>query len=607
MHVRERQRSAMTALLLVTAAASATAGPPLPHIKELRSVGGVLDTVLDLGPGWLTIPEAGTNFSTRLYNRTSPGPTLIIKPGDNIRILLRNNLGAEGLDQSPLDSYRHPNATSLHLHGLHISPRKPEDDVITPTHPGENYAHAYHLPRDHAPGLYWYHPHLHGSTALQVMGGALGAIIVEDDTNLWYSSFSSRLAIIQYLETDGTDPLAVNKFSLQNIATASGDKLLSGLLPSHNVITVNGALDPSIDLAVCENFVLKVAFASAVSWLNLTLLDANAGPGAVPGSGCAASCSVSLLARDGIPLAKSPRPVGAVYIPPGGRADLLIRCEQPCPGGIQLASWGPLPSADVFSPQTRPVLSFNVHSSTSGCDAAVGPRSQSWSPRRPTWPSSAYPVRGYLDDLRSEPVAAADRWRIDTLPGGQCRPAGTLPPPGGCCFSVTSPRVSSAPGPYRGLSDFRAVILMHATQEVTITGVDSHPIHFHTVPLQLHRLPNASVLGGPGSYYSVSAPGNFEEGDWMDLATVPGAARHDVVYRFRSDRYRGVELVHCHILPHEDMGCMFLAVMRPSEESPASAGWSGESGNVQRLLGIVVLSAAAGWLVYMRPWRKRYL
>ena len=29
------------------------------------------------------------------------------------------------------------------------------------------------------PGLYWYHPHVHGFTNVQVQGGASGALIVE--------------------------------------------------------------------------------------------------------------------------------------------------------------------------------------------------------------------------------------------------------------------------------------------------------------------------------------------------------------------------------------------------------------------------------------------
>lgn len=39
---------------------------------------------------------------------------------------------------------------------------------------------VYTLPCDHAGGTFWYHPHHHGSTSLQMGGGAMGALIVED-------------------------------------------------------------------------------------------------------------------------------------------------------------------------------------------------------------------------------------------------------------------------------------------------------------------------------------------------------------------------------------------------------------------------------------------
>ena len=35
------------------------------------------------------------------------------------------------------------------------------------------------IPENHAPGTFWYHPHLHGSTAIQVASGMAGALIIE--------------------------------------------------------------------------------------------------------------------------------------------------------------------------------------------------------------------------------------------------------------------------------------------------------------------------------------------------------------------------------------------------------------------------------------------
>ena len=74
------------------------------------------------------------------------------------RNLLTNPLGNEVNNE-----YRLPNTTNLHLHGSHISPKSPGDNVKLFIQPQEEYKFEYEFPLNHAPGTYWYHPHLHGS------------------------------------------------------------------------------------------------------------------------------------------------------------------------------------------------------------------------------------------------------------------------------------------------------------------------------------------------------------------------------------------------------------------------------------------------------------
>ena len=47
--------------------------------------------------------------------------------------------------------------------------------------PGQSYDYRFQIPADHPPGLYWYHPHLHGSTAVQAVSGMAGGMIVGGD------------------------------------------------------------------------------------------------------------------------------------------------------------------------------------------------------------------------------------------------------------------------------------------------------------------------------------------------------------------------------------------------------------------------------------------
>lgn len=51
--------------------------------------------------------------------------------------------------------------------------------MLTPTVFHER-ADEYVIPCDHAGGTFWYHPHHHGAVSLQMGGGAMGALIIED-------------------------------------------------------------------------------------------------------------------------------------------------------------------------------------------------------------------------------------------------------------------------------------------------------------------------------------------------------------------------------------------------------------------------------------------
>ncbi len=72
-------------------------------------------------------------------------------------------------------------STNMHFHGMHIAPTCHQDDVLsTLVEPNRGwYEYRFHIPKDQPPGLYWYHPHPHGFSEAQVLGGASGALIVE--------------------------------------------------------------------------------------------------------------------------------------------------------------------------------------------------------------------------------------------------------------------------------------------------------------------------------------------------------------------------------------------------------------------------------------------
>lgn len=126
----------------------------------------------------------------RTFNGQVPGPMLKAKPGDTVRIRVKNSLG-------PYDStgwngdHNVPhmlNTTNLHLHGLDIIPHlfeplgtsNPLSRMIA-IEPGQTYDYSFKIPDNHPPGMYWYHPHHHGSTAVQALSGMAGGMIIYGD------------------------------------------------------------------------------------------------------------------------------------------------------------------------------------------------------------------------------------------------------------------------------------------------------------------------------------------------------------------------------------------------------------------------------------------
>jgi FtsP/CotA-like multicopper oxidase with cupredoxin domain len=94
--------------------------------------------------------------------------------------------------------------TNLHVHGFHVSPEGNSDNIFLTVKAGENFQYEYQIPADHPGGLYWYHPHLHGTVTNQVFGGMAGPIIIEGDIDALpgIAGVPERLLVLQATQLD---------------------------------------------------------------------------------------------------------------------------------------------------------------------------------------------------------------------------------------------------------------------------------------------------------------------------------------------------------------------------------------------------------------------
>src|SRR5207244_4280194 len=143
---------------------------PLPDAPIVRSQDGVASMTLTATRG----PNGHDAFT---FDGRDVPPAIRIAPGETLKIHYVNTLPVP--PETPMDRGQ-MNMTNLHFHGLSVSPERPQDDVLDMTAmPGEALDYTLVIPRDHLPGLHWYHTHPHGESHQQVLDGMSGALIIE--------------------------------------------------------------------------------------------------------------------------------------------------------------------------------------------------------------------------------------------------------------------------------------------------------------------------------------------------------------------------------------------------------------------------------------------
>lgn len=154
-----------------------------PAEQEVRLVAQWIETELD-----------GVPVRLRSYNGTVPGTLITTRPGQLLRVVVVNDLddyAAQSWTKAGEWSGEHNvphdlSDTNLHVHGLDVRPHlfeplgtdDPSASMIS-IKPGTEFHYQFQIPGDHPCGLFWYHPHHHGSTAVQAVSGMAGGIIVE--------------------------------------------------------------------------------------------------------------------------------------------------------------------------------------------------------------------------------------------------------------------------------------------------------------------------------------------------------------------------------------------------------------------------------------------
>ncbi len=221
----------------------------------------------------------GVSVIGKSYDGSYPGPTMVVSPGESIRLELVNELDE---------------ATNIHFHGFHTSPSGIADNVLRSIPAKSTAAVDVPVPPEMPTGLYWYHSHEHGISEEQVFSGLSGAIVVR--------GLEDRLPP----ELRGV-PQKV--FTLKDLQVKDG-KIVTENISSDapTTRTVNGLVDPRVTIAPGETQLWRFANIGADIWYNLSF-------GGQP---------FNVVAEDSNP-AGTVWAASELLMPPGKRYEVLVQ------------------------------------------------------------------------------------------------------------------------------------------------------------------------------------------------------------------------------------------------------------------------------------------
>jgi suppressor of ftsI len=429
-------------------------------------------------------------------------PVIRASPGDALKITYINDLPAKSSETCAVNPCM--NMTNLHFHGLTVSPNSPQDDVIgMMAMPGQALRYSVEIPRDHPPGLFWYHTHPHGESHRQVLDGMSGAIVIEGMERYvpQVGRLRERVMVVRGRSIEH-DPNAAELRHQVEIPSkgCGGEAEVAG-----EIFTVNGAIRPRIEIAPNERQFWRIVNASADRYLDLQL-DGQ---------------TFEIVALDGMPLAchepKHPtRTTNHLLLAPAGRLEAIV--TGPLPGTHTALRTLCVDAGPDGDPNPAMVLADVVQP---GSDQ---PRSDQHSSDLP--PEQAHAVDGRPPLYKPLDVEALKAVAPDFIVTFTEDKNG---------FYINGQKYAPDASPMTSVSagTYQHWRIVNQTREL-------HPFHIHQVHF-LSYAENGVPLAHPA---------------WLDTVNVPYQGTVDVILDFTNPVIKGMSVFHCHLLNHEDKGMM---------------------------------------------------
>lgn len=513
-------------------------GHPFQNPKSIKSEkdSKTLKTTLTVKYAENKIADCQVNL--RSYNGKLVGPTLRAKPGDTLEITLVNDLPPNPTSSdhvsdhvtakmsskisSPDCSYEletttnniniphNFNTTNFHTHGLHVDPGSCSDNVLRVMNPRKQdgdpapeYAIKVKIPEDHPSGTFWYHSHVHGSTALQVSSGMVGALIIEGgglDKIPEIAKAEEQVFMFEEIAYD-------NNGVIENYDVFGHNKWQE----SGRFITINGQIMPKITMRPGEVQRWRFIHGGIRESINLELREKYTDQ----------QIPLHEIAVDGIPLGKLDSwNNDPVELESGYRSDVLVQAKQLLPGQqsqeyVLIDKRTDANESLLGVPERKHIL------------ATVIVKGE---PLNMSLPTKYRLAKAKKDD-------APEDIRDDELRRDQHQVVS---------FNIeididgnpTEYQVNGQPFDPVDPKQVRHLQLNQAEEWKLESLLANHPFHIHVNPFQYDRI----------------GPDGNQERIWRDTLLV--TTKNPLRIRSRYTKFTGEFVLHCHILDHEDNGMM---------------------------------------------------
>jgi FtsP/CotA-like multicopper oxidase with cupredoxin domain len=479
-------------------------------------------------------------------------PTLHVKPGDTLNITVTNNTPASPVEEpfnAPTcgDTAMTGSSMNIHYHGTNTTPACGGDNVVkTLINSGNTFQYSLAFPTNEPPGLYWYHPHVHGIAEAAVLGGAAGALVVDGIQNVQPAVQGLRHRILVIRDQPQLNGLG------EGAGNCGVDVPFQDI--SVNYVPIDSHQDPLTGNVTFTPAVLHMQNGEMQFWrvtnsTSDTILDLQVNYDGV-------AQTLQLVGIDAVPVNSQDGtqpgtliPVSHFRLPPAARVEFLVKAPS----------------------QSVQVAQFITQNINTGPDGDCDPTRPIFNIKLTGWPQSDFDEPVTDDNVGSYTGLNTSLQRFGGISSAPIAKTRTL------FFSEVQPTefFITVDGQTPTLFDNNnppAIISTQGTVEKwTVRNIarENHELHLHQIHFKVLSQDNFEINGGQ------QAPAI--NGQFLDMIEVPfwdqnpkhNPPQVELLLDFRGPDI-GDFVYHCHILGHEDLGMMAIIRVVPNTSKLAT-------------------------------------